>query len=112
VAEITAGRAVVDLLKADGVDHIFGIVGSTVLDALYDDPSIRVERLVRAERPLVVAGGGAIPAGAGSLVAELGTRYGIPAITAYGRNDAVPNDHPCARARDRGAPRHSRGHRS
>ena len=28
-------------------------------------------------------------------MAELGTRYGVPAVTAYGRNDAVPNDCPC-----------------
>ena len=41
--EITGGRAVVELLKAEGVRHIFGIVGATfldVLDALYDDASV------------------------------------------------------------------------
>ena len=39
----TGGRAVVELLKAEGVRHIFGIVGSTfldVLDRLYDDTSV------------------------------------------------------------------------
>ena len=39
----TGGRAVVELLKAEGVHHIFGIVGATfldVLDALYDDRSV------------------------------------------------------------------------
>jgi len=39
----TGGRAVVELLKAEGVRHIFGIVGSTfldVLDRLYDDRSV------------------------------------------------------------------------
>src|SRR3989454_11687042 len=39
----TGGRAVVELLKAEGVRHIFGIVGATfldVLDALYDDRSV------------------------------------------------------------------------
>src|SRR5262245_36076936 len=43
VSEIGAGRAVIELLKAEGVRHIFGIVGSTfldVLDALYDDKSV------------------------------------------------------------------------
>src|ERR687898_710985 len=38
--EMTGGRAVVEVLKAEGVRHIFGIVGATfldVLDALYDD---------------------------------------------------------------------------
>src|SRR6266403_2062552 len=39
----TGGRAVVELLKVEGVRHIFGIVGSTfldVLDRLYDDRSV------------------------------------------------------------------------
>jgi thiamine pyrophosphate-dependent acetolactate synthase large subunit-like protein len=43
VAEMTGGQAVVALLKAEQVRHIFGIVGSTfldVLDALYDDKSV------------------------------------------------------------------------
>ena len=43
MADLTGGRAVVDLLKAEGVRYIFGIVGSTfldVLDALYDDRSV------------------------------------------------------------------------
>src|SRR5437870_7802107 len=41
--EWTGGRAVVELLKAEGVRQIFGIVGSTfldVLDTLYDDSSV------------------------------------------------------------------------
>ncbi len=40
---VTGGRAVVDLLKAEQVRYIFGIVGATfldVLDALYDDRSV------------------------------------------------------------------------
>jgi acetolactate synthase I/II/III large subunit len=43
VSELTAGRAVVELLKTEGVRHVFGIVGATfldVLDALYDDRSV------------------------------------------------------------------------
>jgi acetolactate synthase I/II/III large subunit len=39
----TGGRAVVELLKVEGVKHVFGIVGSTfldVLDRLYDDSSV------------------------------------------------------------------------
>src|SRR5438067_6977745 len=41
--ELNAGRAVVELLKAEGVKYVFGIVGSTfldVLDALYDDRGV------------------------------------------------------------------------
>ena len=43
MTEMSAGRAVVELLKAEGVRHVFGIVGSTfldVLDVLYDDKSV------------------------------------------------------------------------
>src|SRR5262245_63902184 len=44
MGEITGGRAVIELLKAEQVRYIFGIVGATfldVLDALYDDPSVQ-----------------------------------------------------------------------
>ena len=51
------------------------------------------ERLRRAERPLLLVGGGASRAGANELVVQLSDGYGIPMITAYGRNDAVPNAH-------------------
>jgi acetolactate synthase-1/2/3 large subunit/sulfoacetaldehyde acetyltransferase len=51
-------------------------------------------RLRRAERPLLLVGGGATRAGATELVARLSEHYAIPTITAYGRNDAVPNAHP------------------
>ncbi|MEN3283945.1 MAG: acetolactate synthase large subunit [Solirubrobacteraceae bacterium] len=47
----TAGRAVVDVLEAEGVDHVFGLPGGHVLsiyDALYDTPTIR-HVLVRHE---------------------------------------------------------------
>src|SRR5438309_1298447 len=53
-----------------------------------------VQRLRQAERPLLLIGGGASRAGANELVVQLSDRYGIPMITAYGRNDAVPNAHP------------------
>src|SRR5881409_3973851 len=52
-----------------------------------------VRRLRQAERPLLLVGGGATRAGATELVVQLSERYGIPMITAYGRNDAVPNTH-------------------
>jgi acetolactate synthase I/II/III large subunit len=53
-----------------------------------------VALLRRAERPLLLVGGGVTWAGANDLVVELADRHGIPMITAYGRNDAVPNAHP------------------
>jgi len=50
--------------------------------------------LRRAERPLLLVGGGATWAGANELVARLSTRLELPMVTAYGRNDAVDNAHP------------------
>src|SRR5204862_7037387 len=43
MGDLNAGRAVVELLKAEEVKYVFGIVGSTfldVLDALYDDKAV------------------------------------------------------------------------
>jgi thiamine pyrophosphate-dependent acetolactate synthase large subunit-like protein len=53
-----------------------------------------VERPRRAERPLLLVGGGATRAGANELVVRLSDRCAIPMIRAYGRNDAVPSAHP------------------
>jgi acetolactate synthase-1/2/3 large subunit/sulfoacetaldehyde acetyltransferase len=49
--------------------------------------------LRQAERPLLLVGGGVNRAHASELVVQLSDRYRIPMITAYGRNDAVPNTH-------------------
>lgn len=53
-----------------------------------------VRWLRRAERPLLLVGGGVSWAAASDLVARLSTRLGLPMVTAYGRNDAVDNAHP------------------
>jgi acetolactate synthase-1/2/3 large subunit/sulfoacetaldehyde acetyltransferase len=53
-----------------------------------------VRTLRSAERPLLLVGGGATWAEANELVARLSEQATMPMITAYGRNDAVPNDHP------------------
>src|SRR5258705_747343 len=53
-----------------------------------------VALLRRAERPLLLVGGGVTRANANQSVLELAERHGIPMITAYGRNDAVPSAHP------------------
>jgi acetolactate synthase-1/2/3 large subunit/sulfoacetaldehyde acetyltransferase len=53
-----------------------------------------VRLLAQAERPLLLAGGGVTWAEATDLITRLSARHGLPMITAYGRNDAVPNDDP------------------
>ena len=44
MAERTPGQAVVEALRAEGVEYVFGIVGGTfleILDALYDASDIK-----------------------------------------------------------------------
>src|SRR2546427_10977965 len=53
-----------------------------------------VSVLRTARRPLMLVGGGMTWAGANDLVRQLSADFGWPTITAYGRNDAVPNDDP------------------
>ena len=53
-----------------------------------------VRLLQQAERPLMLVGGGVSWARANELVVRLSEQYALPMITAYGRNDAVPNAHP------------------
>jgi thiamine pyrophosphate-dependent acetolactate synthase large subunit-like protein len=50
--------------------------------------------ITRSERPLLVAGGGVVSAGASETMATLSSAHGIPIVTTYGHNDAAPNDHP------------------
>lgn len=50
--------------------------------------------LQQAERPLMLVGGGVTWAQASDLAVRLSEQYALPMITAYGRNDAVPNAHP------------------
>jgi acetolactate synthase-1/2/3 large subunit len=61
------------------------------------DPE-RVERalalLRNAERPLIVAGGGVLRAGATDALVALAERTGLPVMTTFRRHDAFPNDHP------------------
>ncbi len=61
----------------------------------HPDAVERAVRLLRdAERPLILAGGGVTWAGAGALLVRLSEQFALPVVTAYGRNDAISNDHP------------------
>jgi acetolactate synthase-1/2/3 large subunit/sulfoacetaldehyde acetyltransferase len=53
-----------------------------------------VQILQQAERPLLLVGGGVNWAEANELAVRFSERLALPVITAYGRNDAVPNAHP------------------
>ena len=52
------------------------------------------QMLQQAERPLLIVGGGVTWAHANGLMTRFSERLAVPMITAYGRNDALPNRHP------------------
>ncbi|MBI4198384.1 MAG: thiamine pyrophosphate-binding protein [Chloroflexi bacterium] len=61
------------------------------------DPALvrqAAQALRSARRPIIIAGGGVTESGATQQVVELADLLSIPMITSYGRNDAVPNEHP------------------
>ena len=69
MTEMSAGRAVIELPKAEGVRHVFGIVGSTfldVLDVLRDDRGVEYVN-VRHEQAWL----GIVLVGAGQLLLSL-----------------------------------------
>lgn len=53
-----------------------------------------VDRLVKAERPVIVAGGGVRASGAGDALLALAERLNIPVATAMNAKDQIPGDHP------------------
>lgn len=59
-----------------------------------EDAAAIVAALSQAERPLIIAGGGVLRAGATAKLVELAERLGVPVMCAFRRNDAFPNDHP------------------
>ena len=87
-----------DVLNDQTIDA--GVLGADRYRPIHPQPphadAVReaVRMLGAAERPLLLVGGGATRAGANDLVLQLAERCGMPIITAYGRNDAVPNTHP------------------
>lgn len=76
---------------------------SATLPAASDMPTADPDRdkvasalalLQRAERPLIIAGGGVLRSQATSDLVALAEQTGIPVVTAFRRHDAFPNDHP------------------
>ena len=53
-----------------------------------------LERLSRAERPVLLLGNGVRLSGAASLVSDLVTHLGIPVLTTWPAMDLLPGDHP------------------
>jgi acetolactate synthase-1/2/3 large subunit len=54
-----------------------------------------LESLLKAERPLIIAGGGVIRSRATPLLVKLAEALHVPVVTTFRRFDAFPNHHPC-----------------
>lgn len=63
-----------------------------------DDSDIdaAAELLARAERPIIVAGGGVTSSGAGPEVVKLAERLSIPVATSLNAKEIIPDEHPLA----------------
>ena len=54
------------------------------------------DRLARAQRPLLIAGMGAVQHEAGPAIRALAERFGAPVVTTYKAKGLLPEDHPLA----------------
>lgn len=59
-----------------------------------DDVVRALDLLLGAERPVILAGGGVLRAGATAALVAFAEATGVPVITSFRRYDAFPNDHP------------------
>ena len=60
------------------------------------DIAAAAELLSRAERPIIVAGGGVVASGAGPEVVKLAERLAIPVATSLNAKEIIPDAHPLA----------------
>ena len=68
---------------------------STSRQAPANDEIVRaVDLIEKAERPLILAGGGVKWSGATRELVALAERFNMPVVTSDGHRDVMPNDHP------------------
>jgi len=83
-----------DILDEDAPATLPSATATPTAGPRPEDAEAAVAALAAAERPLVIAGGGVLRAGATELLVRLAERLGVPVVTAFRRHDAFPNDHP------------------
>src|SRR5574339_133176 len=88
VQQATADMKFPDLIKVRGYNP--------VVDADLSDMGRAVEFLVKAERPIIMAGGGVILSGAFSELQALAELLMIPVVTTFKGKGAFPENHPLA----------------
>ena len=88
VQQATAEMKFPDLIKVRGYNP--------VVDANLSELSKAVELLLKAERPIIMAGGGVILSGAFSELQALAELLMIPVVTTFKGKGAFPENHPLA----------------
>lgn len=83
-----------DILDEDAPEALPAASALPVSVPRQDDVEAALALLGAARRPLVIAGGGVLRAGASDLLVRLAERLAVPVVTAFRRHDAFPNDHP------------------
>ena len=89
-AEVEMDEADLDVL----VEERFQAVPAFRPVADEDAMGEALELLVKAKRPVIVAGGGVRASGAGDAVLALAEMFSIPIATAMNAKDTIPGDHP------------------
>jgi acetolactate synthase-1/2/3 large subunit len=88
VQQATADMKFPDLIKVRGYNP--------VVDANLSELSKAVDLLLKAERPIIMAGGGVILSGAFSELQALAELLMIPVVTTFKGKGAFPENHPLA----------------
>jgi acetolactate synthase-1/2/3 large subunit len=89
-----------DWLASDGDGDAAGLLVDSPPATRPAPTAAAVEQVVRllgeAERPLIIAGGGVLHAGASELLTRTAERWGVPVATSMGGKGAIAETHPCA----------------
>src|SRR5690606_28541302 len=83
-----------DILLGNTTNGLWPVVEPARPRATDDELRQVVELLVWARRPLIMAGGGILSAGASDALGAFAKAAAIPVVASYGRNDMLPNSHP------------------
>jgi acetolactate synthase-1/2/3 large subunit len=84
---------VFDATVADGAGAI-DLAAAPVPEPPADDVRAVIDLLAGARRPVILAGGGILRAGASADLVAFAAALDVPVVTAFRRTDAFPNDHP------------------
>jgi acetolactate synthase-1/2/3 large subunit len=90
MGELEEQEAILEVIR----EEQFGSVAPFRPVANYDSIKAALDILSKAERPVIVAGGGVRTSGAGAELVALAELLSIPVITSLNAKEVIPNQHP------------------